>query len=143
MIAARAGRLEAVRFLLAHGAKPNATAPAVGTALMQASLYGKLDVVTELLAHGADPNVRSPEGYTPLWSATLSAEIDPEVVLALLKAGADANARVPGDRTASVTAADCAADAGRDDVVRLLKTWGARASATNDEPRGSRERASN
>jgi len=57
---AKRGDLRSVRWLLSHGADPNARWDhwgAVVTPLHLAALQGHIDVVRELLAGGADPNI--------------------------------------------------------------------------------------
>ena len=49
--------------------------------------------VTRCLRFGANPNARDKEGYTPLHRAVMSFSGDQTAILALLKAGADVNAR--------------------------------------------------
>jgi ankyrin repeat protein len=54
--------------------------------LIYATENGDLQMVTMLLQQGADPNVRDREGYTPLMLTT-----DPEIIHALIEAGANLN----------------------------------------------------
>src|SRR6185437_2539567 len=51
MLASRSGRLDAVRYLLAHGADPNRCIRISGTPLTLAN--GQKEVIRELLEHGA------------------------------------------------------------------------------------------
>jgi ankyrin repeat protein len=64
-LAARAGRLNAVRYLLDHGADLNARDAAGNTALAEATYYGQVPVMKELLSRGANINTLSSTG-TPL-----------------------------------------------------------------------------
>jgi hypothetical protein len=66
MYAANAGRDEAVRALLAHGADPSATDNQRSTPLMFAAQHGYDGIVSQLLAAGASPNARGDHGLTPL-----------------------------------------------------------------------------
>jgi ankyrin repeat protein len=60
MLAARAGSVDAVRVLLAHGADPDAREDERGTsALMQAADQGHADVIALLVEHGADVSAGS------------------------------------------------------------------------------------
>lgn len=92
LIAATAtGHLEAVKLLIARGAKPDFV-PVEGchTPLMIAINMGKYDVAAFLIESGADVNARSVRGETPLM---LAAHVGaPEIVGALVKKGADVNA---------------------------------------------------
>ncbi len=64
-LAAREGRLNAVRYLLDHGADLNARDQAGNTALAEATYYGQVPVMKELLSRGANINALSSSG-TPL-----------------------------------------------------------------------------
>lgn len=64
-LAAREGRLNAVRYLLDHGADLNAPDAAGNTALAEATYYGQIPVMKELLSRGANINALSSTG-TPL-----------------------------------------------------------------------------
>ena len=59
-------RVDAVRFLLAHGAPIEATNLTGYAALHHAAEYGSLDAARVLLAAGADPKHTNLEGVTPL-----------------------------------------------------------------------------
>ena len=90
MTAARTGKVDAVKVLLAHGAKVNEAESWRGqTALMWAAAEGHVATVDALIAAGADIRARSKGGFTPLMFA--AREGRPGVVKALLKAGADVN----------------------------------------------------
>ena len=65
MLAAREGRVNAVRFLLDQGADVNACDKSGNTALAEATYYSQVPVIKELLAHGANINARA-NGATPL-----------------------------------------------------------------------------
>src|ERR1700693_6022029 len=83
----RKGDIEAVRWLVAHGADVNARDAKGATALMYAVLYGDLDYVNLLLDKGADPNAANDFGINALmWAAG-----DLGKVLALVAHGAHVN----------------------------------------------------
>jgi ankyrin repeat protein len=64
------------------------------TLLHYAAGAGCLELVTSLLRHGTDPNIQDGGGHTPLYRAAneCASETGPEVVRALVQAGADVNA---------------------------------------------------
>ena len=92
MIAARSGNAEAVKALLAHGAKVDAVESHKGqNALMWAAAEGHADVVDVLIQAGADVKAASKAGFTPLVFAAQKG--DAKSVASLLQAGADVNYR--------------------------------------------------
>ena len=118
--------------------------------IMKASYYGKKDVVAALLATGApldvfeaaatgqttrladliakDPslvNAYSPDGFTPLGFGVFFGQ--PEVVKALLDAGADVN--LPSRESMKVTPLASAAAAKQTEIARLLIARGANVNA--------------
>jgi ankyrin repeat protein len=136
MLAASAGNLEAVRALVADGARVNAREPVLGeTALMWAARDNHADVI-ELLAHnGADLDAQA--SLTPL-SRRLDGDagqrgVDMSIrgstalmyavrknadtaVRALIAAGADVNVKGPD----GTTALQLAISAGHSDLTGLL-----------------------
>jgi len=120
MLASRSGRLDAVRYLLAHGADPNRCIRISGTPLTLAN--GQKEVIRELLEHGADPNLRAPDGYTALIDAVRSGDGDLEEIHLLLKAGADPNARLLDGSTAL----SIAMEDGRGEMAEALIEAGAK-----------------
>ena len=66
MYGARAGHVEAVRRLLAHGARPEATEGAGYTALHAAAANGRLEAAAALLDAGSDMAARGVDGMAPL-----------------------------------------------------------------------------
>jgi ankyrin repeat protein len=77
------GQLEAVRALLAVGARPNGRGENGLTPLMLAAAQGEAEIVEELLNAGADPRLHGPVGWTALEQAVDSG--NPKVVEALLR----------------------------------------------------------
>ena len=65
LLAAREGRVNAVRYLLDQGADVNARDNAGNTALAEATYYAQIPVIKELLARGANINALT-NGGTPL-----------------------------------------------------------------------------
>ena len=93
MTAARSGRVEVVRALLARGANVHATEAQRGqTALMWAAAEGHDGVVKELIRAGADFRTPLDSGFSPLLFAVREGHIG--VVRALLEAGASVNETV-------------------------------------------------
>lgn len=87
-LAAREGKLETVKKLLARGAEVNSRTHYGASALWLAASKGHLEVVRFLLEHGADPNnTDGIWGNTPMsWAL---ATPNPDMLKALLAAGAD------------------------------------------------------
>ncbi len=86
MLVANRGSLEVLQVLLAAGAKPNLASESGFTALSIAAEKNNLEAVKALLAAKADPNG---DDYCPLTLAIHAKA--PEILVALLEAGADAN----------------------------------------------------
>ena len=122
------GLLEAATVLLDGGADPNAGG---WTPLHGAASRPSIELTSLLLARGADPNARNTEyllfhipGDTPLHSAADS-NSDLAVIEALLRGGADANARNGRGRTALFSAAAPSLGESNEVVVRRLIEAGA------------------
>ncbi len=75
------------------------------------------EAVPLLVAKGANLEARDARGWTPLIMQTTSQENGPDVVIALLKAGADREAR--GEN--GMTALDLAREGGSDELLRVLE----------------------
>jgi uncharacterized protein len=89
-IAAAAGQLEAVNYLLSQavGADPRAARINNFTPLHAAAMYGHAAVCETLLRAGAEVNVQtSPQGYAPLHSAAFAGHL--EAIKVLLAHGAN------------------------------------------------------
>ena len=69
LFAARDGRVEGVKVLLAAGADPNVVDPDRHTAAILALMNGHLDVVRVLIEHGIDVNMEDKVGQTALYAA--------------------------------------------------------------------------
>lgn len=106
---------------LALGA-PGLPAEAPRQSLVEAAGGSRVDLVKELLEAGADPNAPSSSGWTPLMAAVAGGR--KEAAVALLDAGADPDAH---DRLGR-TPLDVAQRAGQANLVRLLRSRGARGS---------------
>jgi uncharacterized protein len=91
LLAARNGNIDIAGLLLAGRADVNEAAPDGNTPLSIAAHSKHGELAAFLLDKGADPNVSGP-GYTPLHSAVLRS--DPKLILALIKHGANPDARL-------------------------------------------------
>jgi len=153
-LAARNGSPGVIEALVKAGADPNAASPEGETALMTVTRSGSLAAVQKLLSLGANPNAREAwhEQTALMWAAS---ENQTTVAAALLRAGADVNARSkvwpgqpPRPRGSATsfqaahsnfpkggfTALHFAAQYGSGDVAALLAEAGANLEAT--EPDG-------
>jgi ankyrin repeat protein len=117
-LAAAAGNedSEIVRTLLRLGASANAK-DGDTTALMEAAQNGRTEIIKILIAAGADVNAVDEDGATALMLAD-----DLDSLRALLDAGANPSIRNKDGETALAMAIEYQ----RDDVVKLLKSRGAR-----------------
>jgi len=95
--AARDGRIDEARRLLAATENPNAHDIDGETPLHAAARFGHAEVIELLIVHGARPDAADRNGVTPLHLAAEAAQI--EVARRLLAHGADANARDVFGRT--------------------------------------------
>lgn len=110
LAAASAGRLEAVRLLIANGASPTSDNGSGRTLLMAAAGSGVPEVVKEVLSFNPDVNARGAQGRTALMEAvgqwhygTERKEVNrAEVVRILLDQGADPNLQDDRGNTALI-----------------------------------------
>ena len=99
MRAARAGRVDAVAALLAHGAKVDAREQWRGqTALMWATVEGNTAAALALIAAGGNVHARSDGGFTPLLFAVRHNR--QETLRALVATGADVDDALPSGMSA-------------------------------------------
>ena len=107
--------------------------------LVLSVLKGDLQSCLDLLCDGADPNLVSPTG-APLLHLALGVEEESlalALVQVLLVHGADSN---PVDRVTGLTALQVATQAGRPELVALLKSFGpSQEEEVSSEPRGEAE----
>jgi len=130
MAAAYSGDLEAVTWLVEHGANVDARTEAGCTALNGAAVSGNAGVVKLLLERGADPNVRymEPDTIGDFQTPALNAAWQGNVACLklLVDRGADVNVQGgPFLRTPLL----CAATTGSEATVRLLLAKGANGQA--------------
>jgi quinoprotein dehydrogenase-associated probable ABC transporter substrate-binding protein len=78
--------LERVRYLLDHGAHPDAVDGEGHPPLVNAARFGFMDVATYLVEHKANPNLPDPSGWTPLMYAAWNDQ--PELAKMLIAHGA-------------------------------------------------------
>ncbi len=128
-----------VREFVSAGADPNTIASAGGdTPLIRAIASGNSAVVTALIEAGA--NVNLPSRQPRFWTPLMYAHDKPEILSALIAAGADLQARTTSDwiraasgrliqRPGGETALHLAAGAGKADPVRILLRAGAKLEA--------------
>lgn len=96
MDAAREGRIDLLRPLLAQGAPVNMRDADGNTLLMLAAYHGHAEAVAELARLGADVDAQNDRGQSPLAGAAFKGHLD--TARALLDAGADADAGEPSAR---------------------------------------------
>ena len=99
-----------------------------GTLLHFAAAAGCLEVVESLLRLGSDPNTNGRGDHTPLYCAAnaCGSEAGPDIVRALIRAGADVNG---ADGVTRATALHMAARRGHTEIARALLDCGAAVNA--------------
>jgi uncharacterized protein len=129
MRAAQAGETAVVRFLLEHGANPDAKTKEGTTALSLAATAGHADAMGVLLDAGATPGIRQFD-WPPLRHAAFNGRT--EAVLLLLSRGVAPDTKVDsGGNTALMTASW----QGHTETVKALLDHGADINARNDDGR--------
>jgi ankyrin repeat protein len=119
MAAAHAGKAEAVKLLLDHGAEVNRAEGRMGqTALMWAAAGGHTAAAQALIARGANVNAASKTGFTSLLFAAQAG--DAECVKTLIAAKADPHFKSPDGAGAFALALA----RGHEDVARLMLDYG-------------------
>jgi ankyrin repeat protein len=132
--------VDAIEFLLKHGADVNATEKKLWTPLHLASDSGYPLVVLELLEHGAELDPRDNKGRTPLHLVSartiVEREDEPErFLLAQLLVTRGADVQAQDDDNA--TPLHFASYHGRADIVKLLLDQGANAGVKDNKGRSS------
>lgn len=128
--AVKSGNLSQLKSAL-PGADVNVAGEGGMTPLMLAASLGHLDQVTALLGAGADVAARGEREYNALMYATYNADLDrgfPEVVQALIDAGADIEAQI----FYATRPLMLAAGAGEAGVVQVLLMAGVDPKARNE-----------
>ena len=111
-------------YLFQQGADPNVSTEIGFTALHAAVVYSRLDFVKFLLKKGVEVNSKSGnEGLTPLhFSIVAQQEPNTDIIIALLEAGADINAR----NNRGETPLQLAIETKQDKIADLLRQYGAK-----------------
>jgi len=133
MEAAISGNVEAIGFMLAHGADPDSGNDFGVSPLQWAVQQGHAEAADKLVESGADPNACDREGQSVLMVACFRAALTGEekmrsFVAKLIEKGADLDRRKKGGWTALMWTADM----GDIDMVRMLCENGADAALRND-----------
>lgn len=133
LLAVQGGSLDAVQFLIKHGANPNipSSRELQTYPLIEAAFDGRLSLVQELLKHHADPNLADAAKSTALTSVTKFTEEEgayEPIVRALLNKEAD----IDHQNSAGDTALIIAARDDAPDIVRLLLARGANQHIKNN-----------
>ena len=129
--AVKSGDTAKANAMLQGGADSNARDASGATALMLAATAGNLEIVKTLLAGGADVKATDELGWTALMKAVYNSDLDqgfPEVVQALIEAGADVEAQI----VYATRPLMLAAGYGEAGVVEVLLAAGADPLAKNE-----------
>jgi len=120
-VAASAGQLRMVKYLMQCGLNPNERGGTLGGgALNLAASNGHADIVEFLLTTGADLDVSKPE-CNPLFGAIYGGHMD--IVLLLLRAGIDSSIRYSGENMKNMDAINFARERGRLDLADVIYDW--------------------
>lgn len=133
--AARDGKTDVVKRLLATGDDPNGRSPGKSTPLIEAAYHGHLDTVQVLLDNGAKIELFDDSGRTALfWAAAGEAymEVDAQIAMVqlLLAHGAQINLR---DRKGETPLMSAAGEDFRSDLVKFLVQHGAEVNAQDND----------
>ncbi|MEZ4696762.1 MAG: ankyrin repeat domain-containing protein [Rhodothermales bacterium] len=110
------GDAELIRTLVSFGASVDRVADDGDTALLAAIRSGRADLVRVLLDLGADPEIKDANGNTALM---LAVSRMPQLIPAMVEAGANPNTKGPSDWTALHFAAESGVADVIDDLLRL------------------------
>jgi len=142
--AAKVGDVEVIQTLIQHGADVNKAATSGTTPLLLAAHEGNAPAVELLISQGANVNAKTREGWTALHSAAYSCGAEKfsmgscykcghlETVKALIRAGADVNAKSTGKR-AGRTPLHQAYMYNSKDIIKLLIENGADVDAKDQD----------
>lgn len=119
IVAVDSGQLEALKYLLEHGANPNRKARDGRTALTAAALAGRTAYVSVLLDAGANPDTIADHGDSALFIAVRSRRT------AIVKLLLDHNADYSDTDITGRTLLDLAEERHYDDIAQLLRNAGA------------------
>ena len=100
--AAKEGRIEMARLLLAHGAAPDCEEPGGGTAMSRAAKRGDFEMTRLLLEAGAKVDKATSGDSSALCHATKARDV--EMIRLLLRHGADINKKTNRSKSALVIA---------------------------------------
>ncbi|KAJ7706669.1 ankyrin repeat-containing domain protein, partial [Mycena rosella] len=121
---------EVVSLLIEHGANVNIVEGWLGSpALQEASTWGNEAVVRLLIPNGADVNLQGGRYGTALRAASAHGNFG--VARILLQMGADVNAESTGWFGEPGTASEEARIENQNEMVALLKEYGARSDSTD------------
>ena len=117
-VAAEAGKLDVVEYLISIGADVNASGGAFGGAPINvAAGYGQLEAVEALLAAGAQMDISEPD-CNPLFAAIQDGHF--EVVKLLIDRGIDYRIRYTGDSMKDMDAQAFAREQGQTEIADYL-----------------------
>jgi ankyrin repeat protein len=124
VVAALTGNVEVARILVSHGARINAKSDTGQTPLFVALAKGNTAFIKFLIANGANPNA---DGGMALNAAIHSGHV--EIAMSLIYGGANVNAKVGGDITPLLKAAEV----GNVEIGKLLVSKGSDVNAKSND----------